>query len=102
MVKRFSIRAAIVAFVIVLVGSLVSIAWAGIVDNPPMARFTAAVAIGHVFTAPYLAVEFVLEHFGVFNVFQSFISMILISSVIWACLVGVVWPLFHRHNPPTI
>ena len=100
--QRFSIRAATVAFVIDLVGSIVAIAWASVLDDPPLARLTYVVAIGRAFIAPYLVLEFVLEHVGVFYLFRSFISMILVSCLIWACIVGLVWPFFHRRHPPTI
>jgi hypothetical protein len=102
MVKRFSIRAAIVAFVTVLVGSIVSIALASILSSPPLARFTPAVAVARVFIAPYLAMEFILERVGVLSLFQSFIAMVLVSSVVWGCIVGIVWPVFRRHRASTI
>jgi hypothetical protein len=94
MVKfHFSIRAAIVTFVIDLVGGVLSIVWS--VNQPTSVRGYAA----SFFLAPYIGIEALLEHFRIFLLGNSLISILLPSCIPWACVAGFVRPLFRRGTP---
>src|SRR2546421_536967 len=102
MVKlHFSIRAAIVAFLIDLIGSVLSMAWSGGLMRPAE-RSPLGMHIVSVFLAPYVAVQAVLEHFDILFFFNSFISILLVSCITWGCIAGLVWPLFRRRGTQTI
>ena|SRR5438270_10890043 len=97
MVKlHFSIRAAIVAFLIDLVGGVLSTVWS--MEHPRSLGSYLEV----VFLAPYAGIGILLEHFRIFFPFQSFTFMVLVSGVAWACVAGFVWPLFRRRGTRTI
>jgi hypothetical protein len=98
MVKlHFSIRAAIVAFLIDLGGGVSSIAWSVTGHRTSVVYYVEAF-----FLAPYGAIEAVLEHFRIFSCFNSLISILLVSSIPWACIAGLLWPLFRRRGTRTI
>jgi hypothetical protein len=84
MVKlHFSIRAAIVAFLIDLVGSVLSIRW-GVMHRTVVTYYVEAL-----FLAPYGAVMTLLDHFRIFFG-ESVIFMLLVSGISWACIAGLL------------
>jgi hypothetical protein len=96
--RRFFSSAAIIGVVISFLGIIVSLRFSGLLHlhwQPSPVGMTALA----IFTAPALALDAVLYHFGFFLLGPL---PLLFNCIAWGFIAGTLWPLFARRGAQTI